>query len=127
MRRSKTKEKVFKRFIQELIRRKPRSTLLLFGSRAKGEATPLSDYDLLMVVEEPTEIEAPPFIQLSIIDVRELEVEIRRFNTLVVDAVIEGIVLHDGLGIYEEMKRIVRREIARRKVKKDGRGWIPTT
>jgi len=126
MKRARTKEEVFRRFVQELIRKKPRSTILLFGSRAKGGATPLSDYDLLMVVERPADIEAPSFVQLFVIDVRDVEAEIRRFNTLVIDAVVEGIVVDDGRGIYEEVRRLVRREIARRRVKRDERGWVPS-
>ncbi len=125
MRRARIKEEAFKEFIREFVKRWPRSTLILFGSRARGEANPLSDYDLLAVVEDPIQVEGPPFIQLFVVDVRELESEVRRFNTVIVDAVVEGIVLHDGLGIYGKIKGMVEEEIKRRRVKRDKRGWIP--
>jgi len=85
----------------------------------------LSDYDLLAVVEDPIEVEGPPFIQLFVINARELESEVRRFNTVVLDAVVEGIILHDGLGIYGMIKGMVEEEIKRRGVKRDKREWIP--
>ncbi len=125
MRRARIKEEAFREFIREFTRKWPKSTLILFGSRARGEANPLSDYDLLAVVEGPIKVESPPFIQLFVIDMRELESEINRFNTIVVDAVVDGIVLHDGLGIYERMKGKVEEEIGRRRVKRDRRGWVP--
>lgn len=59
------------------------------------------------------------------IDLGRWESEVRRFNTIVVDAVVEGAVLYDGLGIYEKMKGKVEEEIRRRGVKKDRRGWVP--
>ncbi len=125
IKRSRDKEEAFKWFIRELVRRRPKSTLILFGSRARGEATPLSDYDLLAITDGPLNVEKPPFVQLFVIDVRDLELEVRRFNTVLVDAITEGIVLHDGLGIYEEVKEKVEEEIKARKVRKDWRGWVP--
>ncbi len=125
IKRSRAKEEAFRGFIRELAKRKPRSTLILFGSRARGDATPLSDYDLLAVTDGPVDVEKPPFVQLFVMDIRDLESEVRRFNTVLIDAVMEGIVLHDGLSIYEEVRRKVEREIKARKVRKDWRGWVP--
>ncbi len=125
IKRSRAKEEAFRGFIRELVKRKPRSTLILFGSRARGDATPLSDYDLLAVMDGPVDVEKPSFVQLFVMDIRDLESEVRRFNTVLIDAVMEGIVLHDGLSIYEEVRRKVEREIKARKVRKDWRGWVP--
>ncbi len=125
IKRSMDKKEEFSEFIQELVRRRPKSTLILFGSRARGDATPLSDYDLLAITEGPLNVEKPTFVQLFVIDVRDLEFEVKRFNTLLVDAITEGVVLHDGLKIYEEVRKKVEEEIKARKVKKDWRGWVP--
>ncbi len=125
MRRSRIKEEAFRKFVREFTKKWPKSTLIIFGSRARGEANPLSDYDLLAIVEGPINIENPPFIQLFVIDVRKWESEVRRFNTIVVDAVVEGIVLYDGLEIYEKMRERIEEEIRRRGVKRDRRGWVP--
>ena len=42
-------ERAFERFVRELVERWPRSTLVLFGSRAKGWDRPGSDYDIAVL------------------------------------------------------------------------------
>ncbi len=39
-------------YVKRIIRKYPRSAIVLFGSRAKGEETPYSDYDLTVILED---------------------------------------------------------------------------
>ena len=43
---------VFQRYVEDLKKLYPRSTIILYGSRARGDHLPYSDYDLLVVLEK---------------------------------------------------------------------------
>ncbi len=94
--------------------------IILFGSRARGDWLPHSDYDLLVVAEfkepfldriyELSGLAKGPveFHPYTLYEVREL---LRRGVPSIVDALEEGIVLYEGeefrevRELFEEMKR----------------------
>lgn len=44
-------DQLFKEFIEKLTSEYPRSTVVLFGSRARGDAKPSSDYDVIIIMD----------------------------------------------------------------------------
>ncbi len=44
-------EKLLREYVDKLRSTIPRSTILLFGSRARGEQVPYSDYDIAVILE----------------------------------------------------------------------------
>jgi len=129
-RRAEEKERRFRRFIEDARRMFPRQlTLILFGSRARGEQTMLSDYDLLAICDAQVYeklLETRPIgVQLFHIDPGSLEGEMRRFNTILVDAALEGKPMHDGLGVWGLLRRMAWEEVRRRRLEKTRAGWLP--
>ena len=62
--------------LKELLRRHaPNATLLLYGSAARGERGPESDYDVLVLLETPLTAEEMAAIQQAVYDI-ELRHEI---------------------------------------------------
>ncbi|MEM4478248.1 MAG: hypothetical protein QXH90_07785 [Candidatus Korarchaeum sp.] len=53
-----------------------------------------------------------------------VENEVRLFNTILVDAIIEGKVLHDGKGTYELLRRKIEAEIESRGLVRTELGWV---
>ena len=45
-------EKLLREYVDKLRSTIPRSTILLFGSRARGEQVPYSDYDIAVILEK---------------------------------------------------------------------------
>ena len=64
--------------------------VVLFGSRARGEARIYSDWDLLVVGDEPPPDPPNDLVHLVFLRPGEVEKEIEKFNTLVIDALLEG-------------------------------------
>lgn len=106
-----------------------RLTLILFGSRARGDQSMLSDYDVLAICEgdvfEALRERAPTGVQLFHLSPRRIEEEVGGFNTIVIDAALEGRVVYDGLGVWERLRRLAGREVERRGLAKTGIGWMP--
>ncbi len=50
--KQKIKERLLAEYIKRLKREVPKSTILLFGSRAKGNSLPYSDYDIAVILDE---------------------------------------------------------------------------
>lgn len=44
---------MFKKFVAALVEKVPGSTVILIGSRAKGDARPSSDFDIVLVTTTP--------------------------------------------------------------------------
>ncbi len=44
-------DELLKEFVVKIVERFPRSTVILFGSRARGQERPNSDYDILVVMD----------------------------------------------------------------------------
>ena len=108
LRRSRGEQ--FRRLAAELSRRYPGYTIVLFGSRARGGAGPLSDYDIAVVAPQPDCLDKPGLAS-RILSVRsvlglwglELDVVVLCPDELgdpIVRGMLEGcLVIHDGLGV----------------------------
>lgn len=104
-------------------------TVILFGSRARGGFTPASDYDLVVIYENPDDLrkfkeelrrERIP-ADLHAFTLREA-MELLKSSTLLLDALEDGLVLGEGIPLgplREEMMRL--KEGGYRKLKG---GWI---
>ncbi|MDJ0273301.1 MAG: nucleotidyltransferase domain-containing protein [Candidatus Caldarchaeum sp.] len=99
--------------------------VILFGSRARGEATPLSDYDVLAIKKQRSDrvvLKWPAQIFNYTVD--EVFEELLRLNTLVLDAVLEGIFLCGDEKLFEELRREAETIVERRRLKKAETGWV---
>ena len=99
-------EALFKEVLEEASEREV--TLLLFGSRARGDYNILSDYDLL-AIHRGTPLEGRGLIvNVFNVDVRELDEEVYR-SPLVFSAVMTGHVILDKLNIKQHLSELRRR------------------
>ncbi len=127
--RSREKEKKFKQFV-EYVKSTYDSdvTLVLFGSRARGDYNMLSDYDTLILCSDEVYARLrrlkPTGVQLFHINPDKLDEAVALFNTILVDAVVEGVLLHDGLNLWDRVRERVFSEISRRGVGKTDIGWV---
>jgi predicted nucleotidyltransferase len=114
--RGRSREEAFERYLDGL--KGEDIALILFGSRARGEQTALSDYDLLAVKRRGSTSSAykdfEPNLNISIFEVWLDELEpAAHWNSLVLAALLEGRVILDNLGIASELKRLRERLIER--------------
>ncbi|WP_238025369.1 MULTISPECIES: nucleotidyltransferase domain-containing protein [Metallosphaera] len=98
-------------------------TVILFGSRARGDNMIYSDWDLLVVGKERPGV-PPGEIDLHYVKVESLEREIQEFNTTVIDAFYEGVLQCDNLSIFKRYRDMVLGRI--HGLKKTREGWIRT-
>jgi predicted nucleotidyltransferase len=82
--------------------------LVLFGSHARGQATPESDYDLLVVAPEDESPlakaarlrlalwEVPAAFDLVVLTPSDLEAARRMPSSVIHQALVEGVVLHEA-------------------------------
>ncbi|MEM4281838.1 MAG: nucleotidyltransferase domain-containing protein [Candidatus Caldarchaeum sp.] len=101
--------------------------VILFGSRAKGLETLLSDYDLLVVerdsVEEAPVIQWPAQIfKYGLDSVRE---GIRSLNTIILDDLIDGKVLCGDADLFQQLRRQAEETVKMRRIVRRGLGWVP--
>jgi len=88
-----------------------RVTLILFGSRARGGHTALSDYDLLVIKEnedirvKPHEVE--PRVDASVFDITAAQLEeMMYWHSVVVAAPLEGRIILDNLGLAARLQEL---------------------
>ncbi len=113
------------RVVVERLRRAGAKVVILFGSRARGDWLPWSDYDLLIIGEfDKPHLERIGDILELLSDVklpvephpytlREVLEMLRRGNPLIIDALEEGRVLHAEREYLEPLERLYR-ELKRR-------------
>ena len=87
------------------------STIVLFGSRARGSSLPYSDYDIAIILAEPIDVieEAvkarklkPPALPVAVLILSPESLE-----DPLVARMLEGcIVLHDGLDLKPKLQRL---------------------
>jgi len=110
--RERFMEEAFERYLASL--KDEAITLILFGSRARGEQTALSDYDLLVIKKRGAASSAyrnfDPHLNLSIFEVWLDELESAAYwNSVVLSALLEGQILLDNLGVKGELMRLRER------------------
>jgi len=116
----KEEEEQFKDYVNFLCSKN--YTVILFGSRARGDFKIYSDYDLLVIGEDFPKFPPTDAIELHFYKKEKVDKEIAEFNTVIIDAFYEGKLLCDKLNIYEEKRRKVLERIKGLKRAKDG--WI---
>lgn len=93
--------------------RDKRVTVVLFGSRARGDHNLHSDYDLLVISESPVEVKPhliEPALVASCFNVLADELREKVYeSSIVVSALVEGMVLLDSLGLENVLKDLRER------------------
>ncbi len=91
-------DNLFKQFIEEVVRKYPDSTIILFDSRSSGKNRPSSDFDVAVIMEGVDEFEMAT--RISKLRPRGLPIDLvvlkpeslRRFKWL-----LKGAIVYDGL------------------------------
>lgn len=128
--REEQKESRFGEFV-EILRTKfdRHGTGYLFGSRARGEASYVSDFDVLCigdVSQDRTSLRlwaSEYSVDLFVIARSLLDKELEDMNTLLLDALTEGRVLFDDLGIHQDIKKRVESFARSRNIVRTPQGW----
>lgn len=104
-------DEIFKEYVRLLSRTYPKSTIVLFGSRARGDHLPYSDYDIMIVTKlrdsEDKLAKAvkaynvkPAQLSVDLLVVSEEELN----DPLIIKMLKEGcVILYDGLGIADKL------------------------
>ncbi|ADN50136.1 nucleotidyltransferase domain-containing protein [Vulcanisaeta distributa] len=82
-------------------------TVILFGSRARGEARIDSDWDLLIIGDKPPTEPPNDLAQVHYADVSTAEREIENFNTIFLDAFYEGKLLCGDTVMFNKLRNKV--------------------
>jgi len=98
------KEKLFlKRCLNAIRKIDPGTDVILYGSRARGDAEPESDYDLLIVTDGESSLEREDFFRRSLFPI-ELESEVVITVTLI-DRTAWNSALYDAMPFYRNVRR----------------------
>lgn len=85
-------------------------TVILFGSRARGDYNLLSDYDLLIIYRErraPKPHELGLSLNAQCFLVHESELRERAYDSsMVIAALLEGRILVDSLSLADDLKKL---------------------
>lgn len=101
----------FEEYIERLRGAYPRSTIVLFGSRARGDHLPYSDYDIALILPGPVDkldeaVRArslkPPELPLDLVILEPVDLE----DPLVAKMLKDCILLHDGLGLAHRLEEL---------------------
>ena len=98
--RALTEQEILKKIVEIISKYLPNSKIILFGSRAKGNNRPNSDFDVAVETEEPV----PVRIKFNIQDELEALPTLKKFDILYLNEVDEDfkeIVLGSGRVLYE--------------------------
>jgi len=103
-------DELLREYVRRLSQRHPESTVLLFGSRARGSHLPQSDYDVAVVLREAGDRLAA-IEELRRLKPRGLPLDLVVLETSdlsdpLVSKMLEGCrVLYDGLGLFSQGRR----------------------
>ena len=99
--------------------------VVLFGSRARGDYTPLSDWDLMAIVQMGEyRIEVKDIGQVVWLPLSRLS-DVLDHSMIILDAVTDGKVLCGDSGVFEDVKDKVSRYIRERNLVRTKDGWFP--
>ena len=114
---------VLKEVVRRLVKELNAKAIILFGSRARGDWLPWSDYDILVIADFKEDYlsrlgkvlevlsDLPIVVEPHPYTLEEATEMLKKGNPIIVDALEEGIVLHKSedldklMKTYEEMKR----------------------
>lgn len=114
---------------------------LLFGSVAKGKAKPVSsaesDVDLIFVMEGLpklqerilmvskliAELKLPSIVQAIYMTPEEFETHVKSKSGWIIDALVDGIILHDPECFLQNSKEKLLRELGEKGVERTPYGW----
>ncbi|MGC8607571.1 MAG: nucleotidyltransferase domain-containing protein [Vulcanisaeta sp.] len=101
-------DKALKEYVNRLIQELPESTIVLFGSRARGDYLPSSDYDVAVILRQVSDVHSELlrlrslkpeglFLDLTILSIDDLDGP-------VIKEMLRGCkLLYDGLGINNKL------------------------
>ncbi len=101
----------FREYIERLREAYPRSTIILFGSRARGDHLPYSDYDVALILPGPVD-KLEEAVRARSLKPRELPLDLLvlepgDLDDPLVARMLEGcIILHDGLGLAPRLEKL---------------------
>jgi predicted nucleotidyltransferase len=120
---ARAREEEARRLIEELCGRA--LVVALFGSRARGDFTPLSDWDLLAVVESGDyKVEHRGVGQVVWLPLDKLD-EVLEWSMVVLDAVADAKPICGDREKLEEVRKKVEEYVRRRGLVRTKHGWFP--
>ena len=114
--RESLRQEAFESYLSKLS--KMEVSVILFGSRARGDTTALSDYDLLVIKRSP-EIrvkphEIEPKLEATVVETTPDKLkEETRHNSLILAAILEGKLILDNLKIQHEIQELRKKLTSR--------------
>jgi len=119
----RAREEEARRLIEELCGRA--LVVSLFGSRARGDYTPLSDWDLLAVVESGDyKVEHRGVGQVVWLPLDKLD-DVLEWSMVVLDAVVDAKPICGDREKLEEVRKKVEEYVRRRGLVRTKHGWLP--
>ena len=119
-----------KAFVDDLKKHYRKITIILFGSRARGDYSASSDTDILIILDSYSWDDLRLILNLAyqhgIVSpephIFSLDFVIKNFenNTVLLDAIYEGIVLVDGFNIVKTLKKRLKKVLERFEKTKEG-------
>jgi len=120
---ARAREEEARRLIEELCGRA--LVVALFGSRARGDYTPLSDWDLLAVVESGDyKVEHRGVGQVVWLPLDKLD-DVLEWSMVVLDAVADAKPICGDREKLEEVRKKVEEYVRRRGLVRTKHGWLP--
>jgi len=116
-----------RRRAEELVKRlcERGGAVLLFGSRARGEAHLLSDWDLALIVAEGEyRVESTGVGRLFVIPLDKLD-NILEFSMVVLDIFADGVLLCGDESLYKSALEKFKRYVEEKRLVRTRLGWIP--
>ena len=99
--------------------------VVLFGSRARGDNTPLSDWDLMAIVPSGEyRVEALDIGQVVWLPLDKLS-EVLERSMIILDAVTDGKVLCGDSKVFEEVRGRVNEYVKEKDLVRTKDGWFP--
>ena len=101
-------DRALRLFAERVAERYPRSTIVLFGSRARGDHLPHSDYDVAVILEAVGDrvgaVEELRRLRPRGLPLDLVVLEVGDLGDPIVEKMLEGCrVLYDGLGLAEKL------------------------